>query len=252
VTRLVLLRHGESLWNRENRFTGWTDVPLTPKGEVEARRAGELLARAGFGFDLCFTSVLRRGVESLRLVLEGMGEPLLPTIGSWYLNERHFGALQGMGRLEAVRRFGPWRVFACQRRYEVQPPPLDREDVRHPATEPSYAPLGDDQVPATESLRDTVERLRPYWDATLVPEIRKGHRLLVVAHKNSLRAMVRLLGGASDREVPRLAIRTGRPLVLELDDSLAPVRRYYLDPGHDPRSHQEVPTATRSARSSTP
>jgi 2,3-bisphosphoglycerate-dependent phosphoglycerate mutase len=226
---LVLLRHGESTWNHAHRFTGWTDVPLTARGEEQARRAGEQLAEAGFRPQLCFTSLLRRGTDSLRLALPAMGVASVPVVESWYLNERHFGALQGLGRLEALLRFGLRSVWACQRRYAAVPPPLRAEDPRHPAHDPRYAGLDARELPAAESLHDTVERMRPFWKGTLAPELRRGTQVLVVAHKNSLRALLRLLGAVREDEVPRLAIRTGRPLAVSLRDDLSVSSHRYLD-----------------------
>jgi len=196
---------------------------------MQAHRAGELLRTDGFLPDVCFTSVLRRGIETLRIALLAMGIASIPIVESWYLNERHFGALQGLGRLEAFWRFGPRQVWACQHRYAAPPPALAPGDPRHPSLDARYAALSANELPATESLRDTVERIRPFWTTTLAPELRKGRRVLVVAHKNSLRALVRLLDAARDEEVPRLAIRTGRPLMFTLDGELGVVGRRYLD-----------------------
>jgi len=251
LKKLVLLRHGESLGNREHRFTGWSDVPLTARGERQARRAGELLRRAGFRPEACFTSVLRRGIDSLRIALAALElSPSVPILESWYLNERHFGALQGLGRLEGLWRFGPRRVLACQLRYGAAPPPLAPGDPRHPARDPRYAGLDPRALPAAESLRDTVVRMRPFYDATLAPELRRATSVLVVAHKNSLRALLRLLGGVRDEEVPRLAIRTGRPLAVSLRDDLSVVSYRHLEdpaPVDEPAPLAAGPVAQRQA-----
>jgi 2,3-bisphosphoglycerate-dependent phosphoglycerate mutase len=235
---MVLLRHGESTWNQAHRFTGWTDVPLTPRGEEQARRAGVRLRASGFHPDLCFTSTLRRALDSLRLASSEMGVGAAPMVESWYLNERHYGAFQGLGRLEAVLRFGPWQVYATQRRYAAAPPPLAPDDPRHPARDARYAGLDPRALPATESLRDTVERMRPFWNETLAPALDAGRRVLVVAHKNSLRALMRLLGAVGDDEV------------VSLRDDLAFAGRRYLDsqPSHDaPVALAPESTATRRA-----
>jgi 2,3-bisphosphoglycerate-dependent phosphoglycerate mutase len=227
---LVLLRHGESTWNRAHRFTGWTDVPLTARGEAQAHRAGQLLAGAGFRPELCFTSRLRRGIDSLRIALAAMAlASAVPIAETWYLNERHYGALQGLGRLEGLWRFGPRAIWACQTRYAAAPPPVAPDDPRHPARDPRYAGVDPRALPAAESLRDTVERMRPFFEATIVPELSRSASMLVVAHKNSLRALMRLLGAVRDDEMPRLGIRTGRPLAVSLRDDLSVASRRYLD-----------------------
>ncbi len=225
----VLLRHGESIWNRDHRFTGWTDVPLTARGELQAQLAGELLIAEGFRPDVCFTSALRRGIDTLRITLAAMGLSAVPIVESWYLNERHFGALQGLRRLEAVWRFGPRQVWACQHRFAAPPPLLAANDPRHPSRDVRYTDLVATALPSAESLCDTVERIRPFWAETLAPELRRGRSVLVVAHKNSLRALMRLLDVVKDEDVPRLGIRTGRPISLSLDDQLCVLRHRYLD-----------------------
>jgi 2,3-bisphosphoglycerate-dependent phosphoglycerate mutase len=230
VTTLTLLRHGESVWNREKRFTGWTDVELTPRGTAQAEDAGRLLASRGFTFDLAFTSMLRRATETLRIVLETMDQTHVPVRESWCLNERHYGALQGLSRWEAIRKYGARRMFAWQRHFAIPPPPVDVTDARFPGQHPRYAALADVELPRTESLQDTLMRLLPYWESTIAPELRAGKRVLVVAHHNTLRALVKHLDGIADGAVVTVRIPTGKPLVYELGDDLRVVRRSYLEP----------------------
>ncbi len=228
MKRIVLLRHGESVWNMENRFTGWTDVGLTERGAEEARRAGDSLKAAGFTFDEAHTSVLRRAIKTLWLALEAMDLMWIPVRHSWRLNERHYGALQGLNKAETAARYGEAQVLAWRRSYDVPPPALPPGDPRHSKGDPRYAGLDDAELPLTECLKDTVERFLPYWNENIAPSVRRGARVLVVAHGNSLRALVKYLDRLSDRKIVDLNIPTGIPLVYELDAELVPVRHYYL------------------------
>ncbi len=226
--KLVLLRHGESVWNRENRFTGWTDVDLSAAGLEEACAAGRLLREQGYGFDLAFTSVLKRAVRTLWLVLDEMDLMWLPVEKSWRLNERHYGALQGLDKAETAAKFGEQQVLAWRRSYDTPPPALAADDPRDAARDPRYAGLARDEIPLTECLKDTVARVLPYWSSALAPAVRAGRRVLVAAHGNSLRALVKYLDGISDRDIVGLNIPTGVPLVYELDGELRPLKHYYL------------------------
>ncbi len=225
---LVLLRHGESLWNQENRFTGWTDVALTSKGIQEAIEAGQVLKREGFSFDVAYTSVLKRAIKTLWLVLEEMELMWIPVFRSWKLNERHYGALQGLDKAETVAKHGMDQVHIWRRSYDVRPPALTADDERYPARDPRYADLLPEQVPLTECLKDTVDRFLPYWQEVIEPAVQKGTRVLVVAHGNSLRALVKYLDNVSDDDILGMNIPTGVPLVYELTDDLTPIRHYYL------------------------
>jgi 2,3-bisphosphoglycerate-dependent phosphoglycerate mutase len=226
--KLVLVRHGQSTWNLENRFTGWTDVGLTEQGEAEAREAGRLLKDGGYEFDVAYTSVLRRAIKTLWIVLEEMGLEWLPVYRAWQLNERHYGALQGLNKAEMAQKFGEEQVHIWRRSYDIPPPALKPEDERHPRFDRRYAALSPEQLPATESLKITLERVLPYWHRVLAPAVMSGQRLLVVAHGNSLRALVKYLDGISEEEIPGLNIPTGVPLVYELDEDLKPITHYYL------------------------
>jgi len=226
--KIVLLRHGESVWNKENRFTGWTDVDLSPRGEEEAKRAGEMLKAAGFVFDCAYTSVLKRAIKTLWLALETMDLMWIPVHHSWRLNERHYGALQGLNKAETAAKFGEEQVLLWRRSYDVPPPALERRDPRYPGGDPRYAGLAESEVPLTECLKDTVSRFLPYWSEKIAPEVRRGRRVILAAHGNSLRALVKYLDGIGDREIIDLNIPTGIPLVYELDSQLKPVRHYYL------------------------
>jgi 2,3-bisphosphoglycerate-dependent phosphoglycerate mutase len=228
MTRVVLVRHGESVWNRENRFTGWTDVPLSAKGTEEAMEAGRVLKREGFAFDVAYTSVLKRAIKTLWIVLEELDLMWIPVHRSWRLNERHYGALQGLDKAETVERHGLEQTQIWRRSYEIPPPPLADGDPRHPARDPRYATLRPEERPATECLKDTVARFLPYWTATIAPAIRAGQRVIVAAHGNSIRALVKHLDRVSDDDIVGLNIPTGIPLVYELDDALVPLRHYYL------------------------
>jgi 2,3-bisphosphoglycerate-dependent phosphoglycerate mutase len=226
--KLVLLRHGQSTWNLENRFTGWTDVGLSEQGYAEAHSAGTLLKEGGYTFDIAYTSVLRRAIQTLWIVLEEMGLEWIPVVNAWQLNERHYGALQGLNKAEMATKFGEAQVKLWRRSYDVPPPALELNDERHPRFDPRYASLTPEQTPATESLKITLERVLPYWHSTLAPMIQTGKRVLVAAHGNSLRAMVKYLDNIPDAEIPELNIPTGIPLVYELDDDLKPQNHYYL------------------------
>ena len=225
---VVLLRHGESVWNMENRFTGWTDVDLTERGVGEAKRAGEMLKEAGFFFDSAYTSVLKRAIKTLWFALETMDLMWIPVHHSWRLNERHYGALQGLSKAEMTAKFGDEQVLLWRRSYDVPPPALERGDPRVSRGDPRYASIAESELPLTECLKDTVARFLPYWSGTIAPAVRAGDRVLVVAHGNSLRALVKYLDGISDRAIVDLNIPTGIPLVYELDSELRPTRHYYL------------------------
>jgi 2,3-bisphosphoglycerate-dependent phosphoglycerate mutase len=226
--KLVLVRHGQSTWNLENRFTGWTDVGLTEQGVAEAHEAGRLLREEGYVFDIAYTSVLKRAIKTLWIVLEEMGLEWIPVVRAWQLNERHYGALQGLNKAEMAVKFGEEQVHVWRRSYDVPPPALEPTDERHPKFDPRYASLTPEETPATESLKITLERVLPYWHSTLAPAIKSGQRVLVAAHGNSLRAMVKYLDNISDEEIPGLNIPTGVPLVYELDEDLKPIKHYYL------------------------
>jgi 2,3-bisphosphoglycerate-dependent phosphoglycerate mutase len=226
--RVVLLRHGQSTWNLENRFTGWTDVDLTPQGHAEAYEAARLLREAGDTFDVAFTSLLKRAIRTNWIVQDELDLLWIPVERSWRLNERHYGALQGLNKAETTAAHGEAQTHLWRRSYDVPPPPLSIDDPRHPARDPRYASLAPTECPATESLKDTVARFVPYWTGTIAPAIRAGKRVLITAHGNSLRALVKYLDGVSETEIAGLNIPTGIPLVYELDASLAPIRRYYL------------------------
>jgi 2,3-bisphosphoglycerate-dependent phosphoglycerate mutase len=228
VHKLVLLRHGESIWNRENRFTGWVDVGLTEQGQAEARAAGELLLREGFAFDVAFTSVLKRAIKTLWIVLEEMDRMWVPVRHSWRLNERHYGALQGLNKAETAAKFGDAQVKIWRRAYDTPPPALSDSEARSFAKDPRYTDLEGGDLPRTECLKDVVSRFLPYWRETIASAIQSGRRTMIVAHGNSLRALVKYLDGVSDQEIVDLNIPTGQPLVYELDDKLRPVRHYYL------------------------
>lgn len=226
--KLVLVRHGQSVWNLENRFTGWTDVDLTAQGMDEARNAGKLLKEGGYDFDLAYTSVLKRAIKTLNIIQEEMGLEWIPVIRAWQLNERHYGALQGLNKAEMAAKFGEEQVKIWRRSYDVPPPALDWDDERHPRFDRRYAGLKPEQLPATESLKITLERVLPYWHSDIAPSILSGKRVLIAAHGNSLRALVKYLDNISDAEITELNIPTGIPLVYELDADLKPVKSYYL------------------------
>lgn len=226
--RVVLLRHGESEWNKANLFTGWTDVDLSEKGLQEAKQAAVLLKQEGYTFDIAYTSVLKRAIRTLWIVLDGMDLMWIPVIRSWRLNERMYGALQGLNKAQTAEKYGDEQVHLWRRSYDVPPPALEKDDERYPGKDPRYADLPDDEVPTTECLKDTVERFLPYWKETIAPTIKSGKKVIIAAHGNSLRALVKYLDNISDEEIPGLNIPTGVPLVYELDEDLKPIRHYYL------------------------
>lgn len=226
--KIVLLRHGESTWNKENRFTGWTDVGLTHNGLAEARRAGALLRAEGYLFDVAFTSVLSRAVKTLWVALEEMDLMWIPVHHSWRLNERHYGALQGLNKSEMAAKFGEEQVMVWRRSYDVPPPALEASDPRHPRNDRRYAGLTASELPAAECLKDTVARFVPYWQDTIAPAVRSGQRVLIAAHGNSIRAFVKYLDNIDDQEIVGLNIPTAIPLVYELDAGLNPLKHYYL------------------------
>jgi len=243
----VLLRHGESQWNLENRFTGWTDVDLTPKGVEEAKAAAELLKKDGYTFDVAHTSVLKRAIRTLWITLDGMDLMWIPTRVSWRLNERHYGALQGLNKAEMAKKFGDEQVKIWRRSYAIPPPELEPGDERHPGRDPRYAGLTRDLLPLSEALKNTVERFLPYWHDAIVPDIRDGKRVIVAAHGNSLRALVKHLDRVSEDDIVGLNIPTGIPLVYELDEDVGPIRHYYLgDPEAARRAAEAV--AKQAAR----
>jgi 2,3-bisphosphoglycerate-dependent phosphoglycerate mutase len=228
MKKLVLIRHGESDWNRENRFTGWTDVDLSEKGLAEAHEGGRVLKAEGYVFDVAHTSVLKRAIRTLWIVLDEMDLMWIPVHRTWRLNERHYGALQGLNKAETADKFGEDQVKIWRRSYDVPPPPLEPSDPRYPGQDPRYKKLAAKELPLTECLKDTVARFLPYWHETVAPAVKRGERVLVAAHGNSLRALVKYLDEISDDEIVGLNIPTGVPLVYELDDNLKPIRHYYL------------------------
>jgi len=241
MKKLVLLRHGESTWNRENRFTGWTDVGLNEKGREEAVQAGKLLAKEGFVFDVAYTSVLKRAIKTLWIALEELDLMWIPIHNNWRLNERHYGALQGLNKAETADKHGMEQVKIWRRSYDIPPPALTKDDERYPGKDPRYAHLRPEEIPKTEALKDTVARFLPYWHETIAPAVREGKRVIIAAHGNSMRALVKYLDKVSDAEIVGLNIPTGIPLVYELEDDLKPIRSYYLgDPEAVKRATQAV------------
>ena len=241
MKRIVLLRHGESIWNQENRFTGWYDVDLAEKGMTEAREAGRLMKEQGFTFDRAYTSVLKRAIRTLWLALDQMGLLWIPVTKSWRLNERHYGALQGLNKAETAAKFGDEQVLVWRRSYDIPPPALEKGDSRYPGQDPRYAGLAETDLPLTECLKDTVNRFLPYWHDTIAPQVKAGKNVIVTAHGNSLRALVKYLDNVSDQDIVGLNIPTGIPLVYELTDELKPIRHYYLgDPDAIAKAQQAV------------
>ncbi len=241
MTKVVLIRHGESTWNKENLFTGWTDVGLSVRGVQEAIEAGRTLKREGYVFDVAYTSLLKRAIKTLWIVLEEMDLMWIPIHRSWRLNERHYGALQGLNKAQTAQKHGLEQTTIWRRSYDVRPPALSADDERSPARDPRYADLDPGEIPLTECLKDTVERFLPFWHDAVVPSLRRGERVVIAAHGNSLRALVKHLDGIGDEEIVGLNIPTGIPLVYELDRNLAPIRNYYLgDPEEIKKAAQKV------------
>ena len=228
MKKVVLLRHGESTWNKENRFTGWTDVDLSKKGVEEAHTSGEVLKKEGYIFDIAFTSVLKRAIRTLWITLDIMDLMWIPVYRCWRLNERHYGALQGLNKSEMAAKYGDEQVLVWRRSYDVRPPALEKTDKRYPGIDPRYKDLKPEEVPCTECLKDTVERFLPYWHDVIAPTIKEGKRIIIAAHGNSLRALVKYLDNMSEQDIVKLNIPTGIPLVYELDDDLQPIKHYYL------------------------
>ncbi len=241
--KLVLLRHGESQWNKENRFTGWYDVDLSDKGLEEATKAGETLKREGYTFDIAFTSVLKRAIRTLWITLDKMDLMWIPVVRSWRLNERHYGALQGLNKAETAAKFGDEQVLVWRRSFDTPPPELDEDDERFPGRDPRYAGLDPRSLPRTESLKTTIDRFIPYWHDQIVPQVLAGKRVLIAAHGNSLRALVKYLDDISEAEIVGLNIPTGVPLVYELDERLRPIKSYYLG---DPEEIEKLMAAVAS------
>jgi len=250
MKKLVLLRHGESAWNKENRFTGWTDVGLTPKGVEEAIAAGRTLKQEGYEFDTAFTSVLSRAIKTLWLALEEMDRMWIPVHLSWRLNERHYGALQGLNKAETAERHGMDQVLIWRRSYDTRPPALTADDPRFPGSDPRYAGLGPQELPLTECLKDTVARFLPYWHEAIAPAVKAGERVIIAAHGNSLRALVKYLDHVTDKDILALNIPTGIPLVYELREDLSPIRSYYLgDPAAVQKAAQAVADQLKKSKS---
>lgn len=247
MKQLVLLRHGESIWNQENRFTGWTDVDLTERGRAEARRAGQLLKEEGFQFDLAYTSVLKRAIRTLWIVLDELDQMWIPVIRSWRLNERHYGALQGLNKAETAKKYGDEQVLVWRRSYDTPPPTLEDGDERFPGSDARYAELDSHDIPRTECLKDTVARFLPYWHETIAPQVRAGKRVIITAHGNSIRALVKYLDGVSDADIVGVNIPTGVPLVYELDEALTPTGSRFLgDADEVQKAMQSVANQGRS------
>ncbi|MCX5716487.1 MAG: 2,3-diphosphoglycerate-dependent phosphoglycerate mutase [Candidatus Omnitrophica bacterium] len=240
MKKLVLLRHGESLWNKENRFTGWTDVDLSEKGIEEAKKAGAVLKDKGFIFDVAFTSVLKRAIRTLWITLDEMDLMWIPVYNSWRLNERHYGGLQGLNKSEMAQKYGEKQVLIWRRSYDIQPPALEESDPRYPGNDPRYKDLKTREIPLTECLKDTVARFMPYWHDTIAPAVKSGKRVIIAAHGNSLRALVKYLDNISDETIVGLNIPTGLPLVYELNDDLTVIKSYYLGDPEEVRKAMEA------------
>jgi 2,3-bisphosphoglycerate-dependent phosphoglycerate mutase len=245
---IVLLRHGESVWNKENRFTGWTDVDLSDKGKEEARSGGKVLKENGFVFDVAYTSVLKRAIRTLWYVLDELDLMWIPVYNSWRLNERHYGALQGLNKSEMAEKYGEAQVKIWRRSYDIRPPALEKNDPRFPGFDPRYKDLKPDELPATECLKDTVARFLPYWHETIAPAIKSGKRVIIVAHGNSIRALVKYLDNVSEADITELNIPTGLPLVYELDQNLQPIRSEYLGDPEAVKKAMEAVAAQGKAR----
>lgn len=240
MTKLVLLRHGESTWNKENRFTGWTDVDLSDKGREEAKRAGQLLKAEGYTFDIAYTSVLKRAIRTLWMTLDEMDLMWIPVINSWRLNERHYGSLQGLNKAEMAQQFGNEQVLIWRRSYDTPTPALEKTDERYAGNDPRYASLTESELPLTECLKDTVARFVPYWENTIAPTVQSGKKVIIAAHGNSLRALVKYLDNIPDAEIVGLNIPTGVPLVYELDEEMKPIKHYYLGDPEEIRKATEA------------
>ena len=228
MIKLVLVRHGQSMWNLENRFTGWTDVELSEQGIKEAKEAGKVLKEKGFGFDVAYTSVLKRANDTLAYILEELGEQDIPVKKSWRLNERHYGALQGLNKDETKEKYGEEQVLLWRRSTDVRPPALSKDDERYPGNDPKYSELKENELPTTENLIDTIERVMVYWNSDIVKDLEEGKRVIIAAHGNSLRGLIKYLDNMTDEEVIKLELQTGNPICYELDDNLKPIRHYYL------------------------
>ena len=228
MIKLVLVRHGQSMWNLENRFTGWTDVELSEQGIKEAKEAGKILKEKGFNFDVAYTSVLKRANDTLKYILEELGEQDIPVKKSWRLNERHYGALQGLNKDETKEKYGEEQVLLWRRSTDVRPPALSKDDERYPANDPRYSDLKENELPTTENLIDTIERVMVYWNSDIKKDLEAGKRVIIAAHGNSLRGLIKYLDNMTDEEVIKLELQTGNPICYELDDNLRPIRHYYL------------------------
>ena len=228
MIKLVLVRHGQSMWNLENRFTGWTDVELSEQGIKEAKEAGKVLKEKGFNFDVAYTSVLKRANDTLKYILEELGEENIPVKKSWRLNERHYGALQGLNKDETKEKYGAEQVLLWRRSTDVRPPELSKDDKRYPGNDPKYSDLKENELPTTENLIDTIERVMEYWNSDIVKDLKTGKRVIIAAHGNSLRGLIKYLDNMTDEEIIKLELQTGNPICYELDDNLKPIRHYYL------------------------
>ena len=228
MIKLVLVRHGQSMWNLENRFTGWTDVELSEQGIKEAKEAGKVLKEKGFNFDVAYTSVLKRANDTLKYILEELGEENIPVKKSWRLNERHYGALQGLNKDETKEKYGAEQVLLWRRSTDVRPPELSKDDKRYPGNDPKYSDLKENELPTTENLIDTIERVMVYWNSDIVKDLEAGKRVIIAAHGNSLRGLIKYLDNMTDEEIIKLELQTGNPICYELDDNLKPIRHYYL------------------------
>lgn len=241
MIKIALLRHGQSTWNKENRFTGWTDVPLTKQGVDEARKAGKILKENGFAFDVIFTSVLKRAIDTTNIVIKVMKFKKIPVYKSWRLNERHYGALQGLNKAEMAAKYGEEQVLKWRRSYDVRPPALDKKDKRHPVHDRLYKNLDKKYLPSTESLKDTVKRVIPYWKKEIIPLLKKGKKILISASGNSLRALVKYIDNVPDKEIVSFTIPYGVPIVYEFDDKLKPIKHYFLgNPKEIERAIKEI------------
>ncbi|MFC1501118.1 2,3-diphosphoglycerate-dependent phosphoglycerate mutase [Elusimicrobiota bacterium] len=248
MKKIVLLRHGESTWNKENKFTGWTDVDLSEKGLKEAKKAGETLKKEGYTFDVAFTSVLKRAIRTLWLTLDEMDLMWIPVYRSWRLNERHYGVLQGLNKAETAKKYGDDQVKIWRRSYDIPPSPLTENDERYPGNDPIYKDLDKKDLPLTECLKDTVARFLPYWHEEIAPVVKSGKKVLIAAHGNSLRALVKYLDNVSEKDIVSLNIPTGMPLVYELDDNLKPIKHYYLGDPEEVKKAMEAVASQGKAK----